>query len=320
MRPAAGRRRAGWGRVRRGADGLPDEGEDRVSALETVALEQVVDVERYPLAELDGAAGRAVVSRARGELAALGCTVLPDFVRPALGEVLREECAAIAPRAHFDVETVNVYNIAVNSALPAGHPGHRTFQRGNAFVPRDRIPADALISRLYSHELFQRFVASCFELPELYELADPLSGLVVNVVAPGREHPWHFDTNEFTVSVLTQEAQAGGVFEYCPNIRSEQDEHFPDVLDVLDGRGERLIRRLPLRPGDLQLFKGRYSLHRVSPVRGEVARHTAIFAYSRRPGVIGSVARTRQLFGRVLPEHLAAESRSARVRGDRLLD
>ncbi|MFD7440881.1 arpA protein [Streptomyces sp. NPDC059909] len=289
-----------------------------MSTLEAVPLDQVIDTARYPLSELEGAEGQAVVTRARRELRAVGCTVLPDFIRPSLRDVLREECSAIAPRAHFDVETVNVYNIAVDSALPADHPGRRTFQRGNAFVARDRVPADSLISRLYSHEEFQRFIARCFGLPQLHELADPLSGLVLNVVAPGMEHPWHFDTNEFTVSMLTQQAQAGGDFEYCPNIRSADDERFDDVRDVLDGRGERLVRCLPLQPGDLQLFKGRYSLHRVSPVRGEVARHSAIFAYSERPGVIGSVARTRQLFGRVLPEHLAAEGRA--VRGDRLLD
>ena len=85
---------------------------------------------------------------------------------------------------------------------------------------------------------------------------------------------------------------------------------------MLAGRGEHLVRRLELRPGDLQLFRGRYSLHRVSTVRGERARHTAIFAYSERPGVLGSAERTRQLFGRVLPEHTAA----AAVRGDQLLD
>jgi len=55
----------------------------------------------------------------------------------------------------------------------------------------------------------------------------------------------------------------------------------------------------------------------VSTVHGDRARHTAIFAYSERPGVIGSPARTRQLFGRVLPEHLAA---AGRVRVDQLLD
>ncbi|NUK53585.1 arpA protein [Streptomyces lunaelactis] len=289
-----------------------------MSTLEAMMLDQVVDTARYPLSELESAEGRAVVSRARRELLTLGCTVLPDFIRPSLREDLRQECSAIAPRAHFDVETVNVYNIPVDSALPEDHPGRRSFQRGNAFVARDRVPADSLISRLYSHRVFQRFIARCFSLPQLHELADPLSGLVLNVVEPGMEHPWHFDTNEFTVSMLTQEAQAGGVFEYCPNIRSAHDESFDDVRDVLDGRGERLTRRLSLQPGDLQLFKGRYSLHRVSPVRGEGARHSAIFAYSERPGVIGSVARTRQLFGRVLPEHLAAEGRA--VRGDRLLD
>jgi hypothetical protein len=287
-------------------------------SLEALTLDQVVDVARYPLPDIASVRGQDVVSRARRDLATLGCTVLPDFIRPSLRDVLRQECSAIAPRAHHDVETVNVYNIAVDSELPDGHPGRRTFERGNAFVARDRIPADALISRLYSDTVFRDFIARCFELPELHELADPLSGLVLNVVAPGMEHPWHFDTNEFTVSMLTQQAQAGGVFEYCPNIRTAQDENFDDVRDVVDGRGERLTRCLPLQPGDLQLFKGRYSLHRVSPVRGAVARHSAIFAYSERPGVIGSVERTRQLFGRVLPEHLAAEGRA--VRGDRLLD
>ncbi|MFF0595016.1 HalD/BesD family halogenase [Streptomyces antibioticus] len=287
-------------------------------SFEALTLDQVVDTARYPLSELASARGQAVVSRARRDLSTLGCTVLPDFIRPSLRDVLRQECSAIAPRAHYDTETVNVYNIAVNSALPENHPGRKTFERGNAFVARDRIPADSLISRLYSDMAFRHFIALCFELPELHELADPLSGLVLNVIAPGMEHPWHFDTNEFTVSMLTQQTQAGGVFEYCPNIRTAQDENVDDVRDVVDGRGERLIRSLPLQPGDLQLFKGRYSLHRVSQVRGEVARHSAIFAYSERPGVIGSVERTRQLFGRVLPEHLAAEGRA--VRGDRLLD
>lgn len=290
-----------------------------MSTSEAMPLDELVDTARYPLSDPDSAEGAAVVSRARRDLHTDGCTVLPDFIRPSLQGVLQRECAAIAPRAHFDVATVNVYNMAVDSDLPQDHPGRVPFERGNAFVARDRIPEDSVISRLYSHEVFQSFIARCFELEELHELEDPLSGLVLNVVEPGMEHPWHFDTNEFTVSMLTQEAQeGGGVFEYCPNIRSAHDENFGDVREVIRGGGERLTRRLPLRPGDLQLFKGRYSLHRVSPVEGQVARHSAIFAYSERRGVIGSVSRTRQLFGRVLPEHLRAEGRA--VRGDRLLD
>lgn len=271
-------------------------------------VEQVVDTDRYRLDD------PGVVARARAELAESGCCVLADFIRPELRETLRREGADIAPDAHYDVETVNAYNIPLDSDLPADHPGRRTFPRGNAFVPWDRIPASAIVNRLYTSPEFRRFVADCFGLSEVHTLADPLAGLCLNVVRPGMAHPWHFDTNEFTVSMLTQEAEEGGVFEYCPGIRSADAENLADVRAVLDG-DTRLVRRLALRPGDLQLFQGRYSLHRVTEVAGTAQRHSAIFAYSERPGVVGSPARTRQLFGRVLPEH---ERRA--VRGDGLLD
>ncbi len=289
-----------------------------MSTSEALVAGQVIDTARYPLPDPASAGWTRVVSRVRHELQNHGCSVLPNFIRSSRRAALRLECAAIAPLAYYDVETVNAYNIATDASLPADHPGRIALRRGNAFVARDRIHEDFIIHQLYTDELFKYFIACCFELPQVHELADSLAGLCLNVLNPGMEHPWHFDTNEFTVSMLTQEPQAGGVFEYCPNIRSAQAENFADVRAVLAGRGGHLIRRLSLRPGDLQLFKGRYSLHRVTSVHGATARHCAIFAYCERPGVVGSVARTRQLFGRVLPEHLAAEGRAVRV--DQLLD
>ncbi|MTE14421.1 arpA protein [Nocardia sp. CT2-14] len=258
----------------------------------------------------------AAVRNARAELAAEGCCVLRGFIKPELVSTLRDEGVALAPHAYYTVENVNAYNIPLDADLPPDHPGRIVLRRGNAFVARDLIPAEALIQRLYTDARFQRFVADCFGLAELHEYTDPLAGLCLNVVAPGMSHPWHFDTNEFTVSMLTQEPECGGVFEYCPSIRSREAENFADVRAVLTGHGERLIRRLELRPGDLQLFQGRFSLHRVSPVGGTVQRHSAIFAYSDTPGLIGTAERTRQLFGRVLPDHLAV----GEARGDRLLD
>lgn len=277
----------------------------------------VVDTGRYPLDTPGGERWLNAVRAARADLAADGCSVLRGFVRAQFLETLRAEGAELAPRAYYTVERVNAYNIPVDTVLPEDHPGRIILERGNAFVARDLIPRDTLIQRLYTSEVFQRFVADCFGLDELHEYTDPLAGLCLNVVAPGMSHPWHFDTNEFTVSMLTQLPESGGVFEYCPAIRSKRAENLGDVRDVLEGKGERLIRRLDLRPGDLQLFQGRFSLHRVSPVRGETQRHTAIFAYSETTGVIGTAERSRQLFGRVLPEH---HDRAQAVRGDRLLD
>ena len=275
---------------------------------DALGLDDVVDTDRYPLHDPQGLAG--AVAAVRADLAEQGCCVLPGFVRPDRQHLLRAEGAALAPDAHYAVETVNVYNTAPDDTLPADHPARVPLQRGNAFVARDRIPADALVQRLYTSAAFRGFVAACFGLAEVHELADPLSGLVLNVVTPGREHPWHFDTNEYTVSMLTQAAERGGVFEYCPGIRSAAAENLDAVRAVLDGRGDP--RRLELRPGDLQLFCGRYSLHRVSPVEGRTARHTAIFAYSERPGVVGTAERTRQLFGRTTDAH---REQGARVDG-----
>lgn len=282
------------------------------------AVADLVDTERYPLSSPGSPEWTSAVDRARQELRQHGCCVLPGFLRSSLVDVVRQECAAVAPLAHYDVETVNVYNTTPDPSLPEGHPVRTTMERGNAFVARDQLPADLVVSRLYTDPQVQRFVAACFELDEVHELADPLAGLCLNVLTTGREHPWHFDTNEFAVSLLTQAPAAGGRFEYCPDIRSAASECFDDVAGVLAARRPDLVHQVEVRPGALQLFRGRYALHRVTAVEGTTPRHSAILAYSRRPGVIGSVERTRQLFGRVLPEHAAAEGRE--VRSDALLD
>ncbi|MDH3265117.1 MAG: hypothetical protein OEM24_14105, partial [Paracoccaceae bacterium] len=115
----------------------------------------------------------------------------------------------------------------------------------------------------------------------------------------------------------TQAAEEGGRFEFAPNIRSPRDENYEGVRKVLDGdRGS--VLSLDLKPGDLQIFQGRNSLHRVTKVSGRRPRYTAIFSYAREPGMIGRVERTRQLYGKVLPAHIEAEARGER--SDRLID
>lgn len=273
----------------------------------SVAL--ITDPALYPLADPGSPAWERAVAAARRDLSESGCCVLRDFVPAATRDILRAECAGLAGQAYYGEQVVNVYNTVPDPALPGDHPARRTMVRGNAFVARDRIPADFIIRRLYDSGAFRRFLAACFAVGELHPLADPLAGLTVNIVRPGMEHPWHFDTNEFAVSMVTQEPSGGGVFQYCPNIRSAGEENFAGVGAVLRGDGEHLVRSLTLRPGDLQLFHGRYSLHRVAAVRGTAARHSAIFAYTRKPGVLGTSERSRQLFGRTAPEHAMATGR-----------
>jgi hypothetical protein len=280
-------------------------------------IAELVDTEVYPLLREGTSEWVRCVERIRHDLASVDCSVLSGFIRADRLTDLLAEGRSIAPHAWSRIETVNVYNIAFAQDLPDWHPGRIPLERGNAFVARDQIPPNFLINRLFQNPSFQQFVAACFGMKRVFELADPLSGLCLNVLKAGREHPWHFDTNEFSVSLLTQKPEGGGVFEYYPNIRSPENENFSTVREVLEDRGGKLVQRVVPEVGDLILFRGRYSIHRVTPVHGETERHSAILSYTKKPGVIGSPERARQLFGRTLPVHLAEAERR---RIDSLLD
>ncbi|MGH1419728.1 MAG: hypothetical protein ACRBCJ_12785 [Hyphomicrobiaceae bacterium] len=111
-------------------------------------------------------------------------------------------------------------------------------------MARDQIPKDHIIQWLYTSLQFQTFVESCCQVPAIYPMAGELAGLVVNALDPGQSHPWHFDTNAFTVGLLTQKAEVGGAFEYSLNIRTASDENLDAVRDVLTDKDTASANRL----------------------------------------------------------------------------
>jgi hypothetical protein len=288
----------------------------RPSAEPTAA--DLIDRDRYPIDRRDSPAYRGLLGDCRSALADTGCLVLADFLRPDGLDMLAAESRALAVHAHHRHTKTNAYDTEPDPSLPADHPRNVFMDRSNGFVAGDVIGAETALRRLFHDPGLKAFVADCAGLPAIHEYADPLADLVINVLRPGCQHPWHFDTNEFVVSILTQEPEEGGVFEYCPGIRSESDENAAAVGEVVNGCSD-LPHRLTLRPGDLQIFFGRFSLHRVTRVRGHRDRHTVILGYAKQPGVIGRAERTRTLFGRLAPVHQAAGQGAPR-RSDGLTD
>ena len=266
------------------------------------ALRGFVDLERYPIDRLDSAAGQGLVAECRRQLGLDGCVVLKNFVpAQAIGR-LEQETLELSPQAHYNQGETNPYNSAGDPALPPGHPKNRFDDRTNGFVAGDCIGHDTIIRRIHANADFQRFVAAVVGMDEIHPYADPLADLVVNVLREGCQHPWHYDTNEFIVTMLTRKPEAGGRFEYVPGLRSPESENFEGVRAVLDGDRSRL-KSLELELGDLQIFFGRYSLHRVTPVQGGRERHSVIFAYAREPGFVGRPERAQRIFGRMAPVH-----------------
>ena len=43
------------------------------------------------------------------------------------------------------------------------------------------------------------------------------------------------------------------------------------------------VKSLDLKPGDLQIFKGRFSMHRVTKIEGKTSRYIALPCYVKDP-------------------------------------
>lgn len=280
------------------------------------APSDLIDYQRYPIAT-PGAARSAILAQVQQELEARGCAVLKGFLTEAGVSAAAAEADGVAENGHRSYSRTNPYFTAEDARLPKGDPRRRFFDRSNAFVPADNFQPDGPLRTIFDSAGFDTFIRECLQEPEdrFFRYADPLADVIVNAAGEGNGFPWHFDTNTFTVTLALQNAERGGNFEYAPMIRDSENEHFDEVTRVLDGTSDRVIS-LRLEPGDLQLFKGRYSLHRVAPLEGPTPRYVAIFSYVEAPGMVGSVERTRQLYGRTLPIHHAR----AGQRVDALID
>ena len=90
---------------------------------------------------------------------------------------------------------------------------------------------------------------------------------------------------------------AGGAFQYRRDLRSASDANYDGVAGFL-ANPEAEARTCLLTPGTLNLFKGKYSAHRVTPVAGARPRIIAIFSYYQQPGIRFGVDERREYYGR----------------------
>ena len=282
-------------------------------------IDDLVDFAQYPLSDVEDSRYQDTVRLARAQLAEDGCAVIANFLRPTAVSLISREIVDRKHSTHFSTSSMNPYfHTTFNPNYPQRHPVNTFIERSSGFIPGDSWDSTLAIDVIFRSDQLTHFLRECLETEAVHCYADPLAGLTANILDPGQQFAWHFDTNEFAVTILIDEADEGGLFEYVPMTRTPIDESFDRVQTILEGDRTE-VKTLDLRAGDLQIFRGRHSLHRVTRVsRNSRPRHAAIFAYTAEPGVIGRLERTRQLFGRVLPAHEEAESR--RVRSDELID
>ena len=265
-----------------------------VSADSPAAL---VDLQRYPLLDLDALPMQEVLHWARAQLAATGACEVPDFLTTAGLAAVTADAQALAPRAYRSTGVGSAYLEVPDFDLPEDHPRRTLGEYAVGVIAYDMFPPQSPLRQLYEWDPMMEFIGAVLQRGRLFRYADPLGALNLAVMGDGDQLQWHFDQTDFVVSLAIRDAQAGGDFEVAPRIRSAADEHYAAVRAVLLGTSDAVVR-LPMTPGTLLIFEGRYSLHRVSPIRGNIDRLVGLLAYDTKPGTTSTELLRLSRYGR----------------------
>ena len=177
-------------------------------------MQRLINLSEYPIKGPSEKLNN-VIDEVRSDLEADGCAVVRGFLSKEGVAELIKETSNVAQHAHHSSALTNAYFTEDDPSLPKSHPKRQFFQRSNAFIPADNFLKSGALRRIFDHEGFDEFIRACLNEPKdkFFRYADPLADAIVNVSLEGNGFPWHFDTNNYTVTLAIQNAAEGGEFE-----------------------------------------------------------------------------------------------------------
>ena len=260
---------------------------------EKPTLSNIINAKIYDLLDLE------LIKEYKRKLDINGVLTLPNFLKNKALKELIIEAELAASEAFFTNSTHNVYLTPIDTRLPPDHVFNKQLVSSKGCICTDQIPYNSKLKQLYNYSGFKKFVAKIVGEKKLYPYDDPLSSINVHYAGEGQELNWHFDNSEFAITLLLQSPLEGGKFEYIKNFRNaEKNEmNFDGVAELLNGsvKPETLI----IEPGTLVLFRGRNSIHRVTPSSGERNRILVVLAYNSQPGIALSESARKTFYGRL---------------------
>ncbi len=256
-------------------------------------LQDLVDLDNFPITQ------PTFQQNSKRQLDENGVLVLPGFLRPNVVSSIARQAQQCASLAYYTNSDHNIYLAPTDPNYALTHPRNRKVRSSKGCITTDQIPEDSPLTTLYNSEVFRHFLCAVLNESELHEYVDPLSSINLHYASQGQELGWHFDNSAFAVTLLIQKPQAGGVFEYVKNVRNAEaaEMGFAQAEQILNG--EMPVNSLSMDAGALVLFRGRNSMHRVSPTEGQTTRLLAVLAYNTKPGVALTESARMTFFGRL---------------------
>ncbi len=228
-----------------------------------------------------------------------GVLVMRGFLTPATIATLQREGEAQQALAYYTSNGHNIYLKQPDAKFPVDHPRNREVSSSKGCITTDQIPDESLLHRLYGAKQFRDFLCAVLGEAALHAYGDPLSSVNLHYANEGQELGWHFDNSAFAITLMVQSPERGGEFEYVKDVRDANrgEMNYERSGEVLDGHVQ--TNTLAMDAGALVLFRGRNSMHRVTPVQGSRTRMLVVLAYNTEPGVSLSESARMTFYGRL---------------------
>ncbi len=233
------------------------------------------------------------------ELDTSGIVVLSNLISSEAIRALQEEAASLKEKSYRSRSVYNLYVLPEDKNLGPNEPRNRKFQTTKGCIADDQIPQDSILRKIYNSDLFREFICKLQKIENIFPYADTLSSININYYDPGDNLEWHFDNSDFAITILIKNCEMGGIYEYFPDMRYTENgkENYTLLEKILDGKVKP--KSVKVAEGDLMIFRGNRSLHRVTKVeKGE--RILVTLNYNVKPGMPLSEESRITFFGRTV--------------------
>ena len=247
-------------------------------------ISQIINLDKYPIHDLESEAGRVLLEKARKEFNSNTLTILNDFLRPEIvNQIASETLENDLTKSFCFTGSNNVFLGTQNiQDLPPDHPSYLQKRYTKHTLAYDQISSDSPLKVLFQWNPIVAFVSSVVG-QEIYRSADKLGAMTVHIHHNNDEQDWHFDVSEYTIVLHILAPQKGGVLEYVPCSRYQVEEDTEALASIIRGDRHSLTKDLPTIPGVFVLHSGKVSLHRVTPVEGTTPRISATMSFNSTP-------------------------------------
>ncbi len=227
-----------------------------------------------------------------------GVLTIPNFINDESIKNFCREADSNKDKAFFTKNTHNVFLTPNNNNFSEDHIYNFQISSSKGCITTDQIPKSSGLKIIYKSLIFKNFISKIVGEKKLYEYADPLSSINIHYAKEGQELGWHFDNSNFAVTLLLQKPNEGGIFEYAKDVRylNNKEVNFEGIEKIIHGEIKPSV--LDIQPGTLVLFRGKNSMHKVTPTIGDKTRYLVVFAYNSKPGISLSKSAQKTFYGR----------------------